>query len=212
MLVAAAPSFPVDCWDLLIPQAKLTLNLLHASHCNPNLSVWEDIISTFNFDTTPLGPVGCYVPIHSKATTHRSWDYWVQSLQHYCYYLVLSKESWAVAITDEIKFRHNYLPSPDLTAEDKIIAALQQLRITTKSPTAQLQAIYKLHDISATAPLLHPTTTQHLQGCKHYLQRTTDMGHHTKPRFHRHPLAQCTSAHPAKPPAKGCTTCLPTIT
>eukprot|EP00804_Cyclotella_cryptica_P024946 CCRYP_011830-RA/>CCRYP_011830-RA protein AED:0.41 eAED:0.41 QI:0/0/0/1/0/0/3/0/271 len=59
----------------------------------------------------------------------------------------LNKESQAVAITDAIKFTHHYLPSPDLTTEDKIIAAQQQLRLATKSPTVQLQAIYKLRDI-----------------------------------------------------------------
>eukprot|EP00804_Cyclotella_cryptica_P008325 CCRYP_020273-RA/>CCRYP_020273-RA protein AED:0.34 eAED:0.34 QI:0/-1/0/1/-1/1/1/0/521 len=138
ILAGTAPSFPADRWDLLIPHAELTLNLLRASHCNPALSAWEDLFGPFNFDATPLGPAGCHILIHSKATTQRSWDYRSHegfyigpALHHYRCYRVLNKESRSVAITDAIKFRHHYLPTPDLTAEDKIIAALQQLQLAT---------------------------------------------------------------------------------
>eukprot|EP00804_Cyclotella_cryptica_P003562 CCRYP_002180-RA/>CCRYP_002180-RA protein AED:0.40 eAED:0.40 QI:0/-1/0/1/-1/0/1/0/180 len=75
ILAGAAPSFPAAHWDLLITHAELTLNLLRASHCNPNLSAWEDLFGTLNFNATPLGPVGCCILIHSKATTHHSWEY-----------------------------------------------------------------------------------------------------------------------------------------
>eukprot|EP00804_Cyclotella_cryptica_P014695 CCRYP_012698-RA/>CCRYP_012698-RA protein AED:0.35 eAED:0.35 QI:0/-1/0/1/-1/1/1/0/352 len=154
VLAGTAPSFSADRWDLLIPHAELMLNLLRASRCNPILSAWEDLFRPFNFDATPMGLALCCILIHNKATTHRSWDYHSHegfyvgpALRHYHCYQVLNKESQAVGIMDAIKFRHHYLPSPDLTAEDRIIDALQQLRLTTKSPTAQLQAIYKLCDI-----------------------------------------------------------------
>eukprot|EP00804_Cyclotella_cryptica_P019681 CCRYP_016439-RB/>CCRYP_016439-RB protein AED:0.41 eAED:0.68 QI:0/0/0/1/0/0/2/0/197 len=102
-----------------------------------------------------------------------SWDYpshegfYVgRALHHYRCYRVLNKESRAVVITDAIKFRHHYLPSPDLTAEDKIIVVLQQLRLATKSPMQQLQAIYKLRDIfhhNATTAPNHDTTLPRVQ-------------------------------------------------
>eukprot|EP00804_Cyclotella_cryptica_P029534 CCRYP_011302-RA/>CCRYP_011302-RA protein AED:0.33 eAED:0.33 QI:0/0/0/0.5/0/0/2/0/451 len=50
ILVGTAPSFPADRWDLLIPHAELTLNLLRASHCNPALSAWEDLFGPFHWD------------------------------------------------------------------------------------------------------------------------------------------------------------------
>eukprot|EP00804_Cyclotella_cryptica_P024875 CCRYP_011786-RA/>CCRYP_011786-RA protein AED:0.28 eAED:0.28 QI:0/0/0/1/1/1/2/0/729 len=172
ILAGTAPSFPADRWDLLIPHAELTLNLLRASHCNPSLSAWEDLFGPFNFYATPLGPAGCRILIHSKATTRRSWDYRSHeglyigpALHHYRCYRVLNKESRSVAITDAIKFRHHYLPTPDLTADDK---ALQQLQLATKSLTAQLQAIYKLRDIfrhyatTATNPDTTPPRVQAL--------------------------------------------------
>eukprot|EP00804_Cyclotella_cryptica_P028768 CCRYP_018720-RA/>CCRYP_018720-RA protein AED:0.37 eAED:0.37 QI:0/0/0/1/0/0.25/4/0/1148 len=147
ILAGAAPSFPAD------------------RHCNPTLSAWEDLFGPFNFDATPLGPAGCRILIHSKATTRRSWDYRSHegfyvgpALHHYRCYRVLNKES-----------RSTPLPThPDLTAEDKIIAALQQLQLATKSPTAQLHAIYKLRDIfrhyatTATNPDTTPPRVQAL--------------------------------------------------
>ena len=72
ILAGTAPTFPADRWDLLIPQAELTLNLLRASHCNPALSAWEDLFGPFNFDATPLGPAGCRVLVHNKATAEHS--------------------------------------------------------------------------------------------------------------------------------------------
>eukprot|EP00804_Cyclotella_cryptica_P028791 CCRYP_020137-RA/>CCRYP_020137-RA protein AED:0.28 eAED:0.33 QI:0/0/0/1/0.5/0.33/3/0/575 len=200
ILAGTAPSFPADRWDLLIPHAELTLNLLRASHCNPTLSAWEDLFGPFNFDATPLGPAGCRILIHSKATTRRSWDYRSHegfyvgpALHHYRCYRVLNKESRSVAITDAIKFRHHYLPTPDLTAEDKIIAALQQLQLATKSPAAQLHAIYKLRDIfrhyATTAT--NPDTTP-----PRGATRSAHPRHHTAPDPNNR-LADSTRTHPA---------------
>eukprot|EP00804_Cyclotella_cryptica_P019123 CCRYP_019439-RB/>CCRYP_019439-RB protein AED:0.56 eAED:0.39 QI:0/0/0/1/0/0/2/0/333 len=177
ILVGTAPSFPADRWDLLIPHAELTLNLLSASRCNLALSAWEDLFGPFNFDATLLGPVGCGILIHSKATTQHLGDfcshegfYIGPALCHYCCYCVLNKELRAVAITDALKFRHHYLPTPDLTAEDKIIAALQQLRLATKSQRDNYRQYTNCVMSSITTPLPRPTRTQHLQGCRHYLQ------------------------------------------
>eukprot|EP00804_Cyclotella_cryptica_P021962 CCRYP_000901-RA/>CCRYP_000901-RA protein AED:0.35 eAED:0.34 QI:0/0/0/1/1/1/2/0/655 len=75
VLAGTAPSFLADRWDLLIPHAELTLNLLRASHCNPTRSACKDLFGYFNFDATPMGPAGCRVLIHNKATTRCSWDY-----------------------------------------------------------------------------------------------------------------------------------------
>ena len=117
ILAGTAPTFPADQWDLLIPQAELTLNLLRASHSSPAILAWEDLFGPFNFDATPLGPAGCRVLVHSKATMRVSWDYCChegfyigQALYHYCCYCIFNKESCAVAITDAVTFRHHYLP------------------------------------------------------------------------------------------------------
>ncbi len=41
ILAAVNPTFPPYLWDLLLPQAELTLNLLRQSAVNPKISAWE---------------------------------------------------------------------------------------------------------------------------------------------------------------------------
>jgi len=195
VLAGAAPSFPADRWGLLLPHAELTFNLLCSSRCNPAISAWHDLFGAFNFDATPLGPGGCCVLIHNKATTRCSWDYCSHdgfyvgpALHHYRCYRVLNKESQAVAITDAVKFRHPYLPTPDLTAEGKIIDALQQLRLANRTPRGKLQAIYQLHDIfhhyaspsttnEATPPRVHASTARVPDFQPHQLVPPTPLAH-----------------------------------
>jgi hypothetical protein len=67
--------FPPYLWDLLLPQAELTLNLLRQSTLNPGISAWEFFQGPFDFNKMPLGPVGCRVLIHAKPATRRSLDF-----------------------------------------------------------------------------------------------------------------------------------------
>jgi hypothetical protein len=66
ILAGVNAAFPPYFWDLLLPQAKLTLNLLQQATLNPRISAWEFFQGPFNFNKTPLGPVGCRVLIHAK--------------------------------------------------------------------------------------------------------------------------------------------------
>ncbi len=69
ILAGVDPLFPPYLWDLLLPQAELTLNLLRQSALNPRISAWEFFQGPFDFNKTPLGPVGCRVCIHAKPVT-----------------------------------------------------------------------------------------------------------------------------------------------
>jgi hypothetical protein len=109
-ILAGTPlSFPANQWDLLIPQAELTLNLLRPTPNATATSAWEALFGKFNFDVTPLGPAGCCVQLHNKPSLCQNWDFPVQdgfyvgpALQHYCCYWVLTKESRAVIISDAV--------------------------------------------------------------------------------------------------------------
>jgi hypothetical protein len=69
ILVGVDGAFPQYLWDLLLPQAELTLNLLRQATLNPRISAWEFFQGPFDFNKTPLGPVGCQVLIHAKPST-----------------------------------------------------------------------------------------------------------------------------------------------
>ena len=61
ILAGVDAAFPPYLWDLLLPQAELTLNLLRQSNLNPWISAWEFFQGPLDFNKTPLGPVGCRV-------------------------------------------------------------------------------------------------------------------------------------------------------
>jgi hypothetical protein len=58
ILAGIDSTFPPYLSDLLLPQAKLTLNLLHQVMLNPRISVWEFFQGPLDFNKTPLGLVG----------------------------------------------------------------------------------------------------------------------------------------------------------
>jgi hypothetical protein len=74
-LAGVHEEFPSYLWDLLIPQAEVTINLLCQATLNSRISAWEYFNGPFDFNKTNLAPVGCKVLIHAKATTRRSWDF-----------------------------------------------------------------------------------------------------------------------------------------
>jgi hypothetical protein len=74
-LAGVGAAFPPHLWDLLLPQAKLTIKLLRQATINPKISAWEYFNGPFDFNETPLAPVGCRVLIYAKPATHKSWDY-----------------------------------------------------------------------------------------------------------------------------------------
>jgi hypothetical protein len=101
ILAGTEPTFPADRWDLLLPHAELTLNLLRPSATAT--SAWHTLFGAFNFDATLIGPAGSRVLIHNKAALRRSWDFRAQegfyvgpALQHYRCYRILTKASRAV--------------------------------------------------------------------------------------------------------------------
>jgi hypothetical protein len=62
-------------WDLLLPQAELTLNLLRQATLNPRISAWIFFQGPFDINKTPLGLVGFHVLIHAKPATRPSCDF-----------------------------------------------------------------------------------------------------------------------------------------
>jgi hypothetical protein len=66
ILAGVDAAFPPSLWDLLLPQAKLTINLLLQATANPKILAWEYFNGPFDFNKTPLAPVGCRVLIHAE--------------------------------------------------------------------------------------------------------------------------------------------------
>ena len=98
IIAGVGKKYPPNLWDLLLPQAELTINLLRQANLNPKISAWDYFNGPFDFNKTPLAPAGCRVLMHAKPSTCKSWDYRTEegyyvgpTLDHYrCFQLVKS--------------------------------------------------------------------------------------------------------------------------
>jgi hypothetical protein len=57
ILAGVDATFPQYHWDLLLPQARLTVDLLCQATINPKISTWEYFNGPCDFNKTPLAPV-----------------------------------------------------------------------------------------------------------------------------------------------------------
>jgi hypothetical protein len=86
----------------------------------------------FDFNKTPLAPIGYRVLIHAKPGVRWSWNFRAKhgfyvgpALDHYrCWELVKSDTKQKV-ISDTVEFWRAYLQIPAVSAEDKILNELQ---------------------------------------------------------------------------------------
>jgi hypothetical protein len=76
ILAGVASNFPRNLWDLLLPQTKMTLNMLRQATLDPTTSAWDFFAGKkFNYSATPLGPLGINVVVHAKLERRKSWDF-----------------------------------------------------------------------------------------------------------------------------------------
>jgi hypothetical protein len=108
-------AFPPYLWDLLLPQAKLTLNLLRQSTLNPRISAWEFFQGPFDLNKTPLGQVGCRVLVHAKPATRCSWDFCAKNgfyigpaMDSYRCFKLVNSDTKSQVISDTVEFRSVY--------------------------------------------------------------------------------------------------------
>jgi hypothetical protein len=66
-------SFQLHLWCCLLPQVTATLNLLRTSCLNPRLLAKEHLNDTFDFNRTPLAPLGTKVVLHKTPQQRRTW-------------------------------------------------------------------------------------------------------------------------------------------
>ena len=73
VIVSTHKDFPIHLWCRLLPQAIVTLNLLHPSRINPTLSAHAQLKGLFYFNAMPLAPPGTKLFVHQKPTIRKSW-------------------------------------------------------------------------------------------------------------------------------------------
>jgi hypothetical protein len=190
-LCSVDKEFPIHLWDRLLPQAEITLNLLHGSRINPKLSAWVQVHGTFDYNRTPLGPPGCRVLAHEKPEKRTTWsphglDGWYvgPALDSYRCYKIWIWETRSICTCDTVTWFPTKVTIPPSSSTDLILASLQDIADALKNPAprsplaprtnAQATALQTLVDVltnqlnndepvpTVTAPALRVPATQAL--------------------------------------------------
>ena len=126
VLVGVADGFPPSLWDCLLPQTKITLNLLLKSNATPMVSAYAHLNGPFNYNKMPLAPMGCEVQVHGKSDSWGTWafhsvDGWylATSPEHYRTHSCHIKSTQRERLSDTVHFKHKNITNPSLLHADK---------------------------------------------------------------------------------------------
>ncbi len=64
---------PLQLWDEFLHQDKLTLNLLRFSCCDPSKSANEEVHGPYDFNKTPITPIGTKGLVYNNLAVRASW-------------------------------------------------------------------------------------------------------------------------------------------
>jgi hypothetical protein len=140
-------------WDILVPQTILTLNLLRQSNAVPSVSAYQYVRGTFDYNKTPLGPMGSAVQMHESRDNRGTWAerliggwYLGTSLKHYRCHIIHVKKTKSERISDTVFFKHKYITQPTLTPVDTVVKAIDDLTHALKGTrnTHGIQQIERL--------------------------------------------------------------------
>ena len=119
------PVFLLVLWDLLIPQAIMTLNLLRGSHISLSLSAYTQLNGLMYFTKIPLTPLDIRTLIHEKSGYGNSWTLYAQpgwyigpAMDHYRHYTVHMTKTRSLRFTYILTWFPSKVVMPVLTSTD----------------------------------------------------------------------------------------------
>ena len=144
ILCTVDSNFPLSEWDRLLPQAILTLNLLRSSRVHPTLSAHASLFGNFDYNRTPLAPLGTKIVAHVAADSRTTFGqhgkvgwYIGPSLEHYRCYRCYFPDTMHERDVLKVDFFPEKIPFPSLTREsylqqtaEDMLALLQPLSPT----------------------------------------------------------------------------------
>ena len=149
ILMGCDPDFPLHLWCRLLPQALITLNLLRGSRINPKLSAYAQVYGTFDFNRTPIAPLGTRCLAHERNTTRTTWsphaaDAWYigPALDSYRCFKVWIIDSRSERTADTVTWYPTTVHAPIPTTKDLILSAAKSLADAIKSDDADRTLTY----------------------------------------------------------------------
>ena len=130
ILVGCDKRFPKYLWCQIILQVVITLNILQQSQINPKLSVHDQVFGMFNYQRTPLAPIGTKVSIHKRPDQRKTWDknslpgfMMNQTKDHFQSWEVSVEKTRATRMSDAIELLPTKYMMPKTSSNDRIVAA-----------------------------------------------------------------------------------------
>ena len=126
----------------MLPQTILTLNLLRTSRINPKLSAYAQVFGQFDFNATPLAPLGTRAIIFEERSTRpttfadhgaKGW-YIGPCLQKYRNYKVWTIKTRESRESNRVDFFPTKSRIPNTNTGDRLAAALEDLNHELKAP------------------------------------------------------------------------------
>ena len=75
VLAGVSNNFPPSLWNWLLPQTKITINLIWLSNATPNVLTYACLSGPFDYNKMPLAPMGCNVQVHEITNKHGTWAF-----------------------------------------------------------------------------------------------------------------------------------------
>ena len=137
-LCTAAPDFPLNLWDDMLPQLEICLNHLLPYTPNVTVSAYAGIHGgAFDFAKHPIAPIGTRILIHDKPTSRASWAphgvpgfYLGPALQHYRSYRAWATATNTMRITDTVAWFPHDTAMPGPTIHDILIRTIDDLHVS----------------------------------------------------------------------------------
>jgi hypothetical protein len=130
--------FPLQLWDRLAPQVQDTMNLIHASRINLNISAYEALNGPYNSDRYPLAHPGCKVIIYEAPAVWGSWasrgtDAWYLGplADHYRCNIYYVPETREYRISGSAELIPQHCQVPNLSNNAHLKALTKKLEMTT---------------------------------------------------------------------------------
>jgi hypothetical protein len=150
------PTFPLHLWDIILPQAEITLNLLRTSRLHPQLSAAAHFRGLIDYNKTYFAPPGCKIIAHEKPAKRRTWEPHRQhdyslgpAMHHYRCQNVYISATASKRIVDTLQFFPHNFPMPKLSSTDRLIMAANDMSNALKNPHPEVPFSHIGDDIIA---------------------------------------------------------------
>jgi hypothetical protein len=132
--------FPPHLWCCLVPQVVMTLNMLRSSRINSKLSAYSQLFGHFDFNKTPLAPLGTKAIIHERPQQRRTFGDHVRegwyirpAMQHYRHYSIYVTATRSDRVLNTIEFFLTKVSMPQMSSNGRLAAAIEEIAHVVKN-------------------------------------------------------------------------------